>query len=212
MVTEAGINLFLRYVNVSRETIECLKLYESEIIKWNPAINLVSKSSISDMWVRHFLDSAQIWQQRPESVKSWLDLGSGAGFPGVIVALLAKNDSPMTHITLVESDKRKAAFLINICHLLKLTVTVAQQRAETLRPQKADVISARALAPLDKLLNYADRHCEKHTIMLFQKGEKVESELTQARKYWTFNANKTPSVTHSGGVLLQIGGLGRVKT
>lgn len=201
---------FQSVFDVSRETISRLETYESLLIKWNPAINLVSKSTLPHIWDRHFADSAQIWADRPDSAGTWLDLGSGAGFPGLVIAVLAAEQMPALHITLVESDARKATFLANVAREMSVDATILSERAENLEPQRADVISARALAPLHKLLGYAMRHRADATICLFLKGANHEIELTEARKYWTFELQKMPSRTDSGGVIMKIGAFGLV--
>jgi len=206
-----GPERFKSLLNVSRETIDTVKIYESLLRKWNPAINLVSKSTLDDIWSRHFLDSAQIWQLRPPEATTWLDLGSGGGFPGLVISVLAKEQAPDLKVTLVESDIRKATFLQNASREMGVSPDIFTQRVENLHSQAADVISARALAPLPKLLSYADRHTKNGTICLFSKGENYESELTEAQKSWTFNFQKTPSITSSGGIILRIGDIGRVR-
>ena len=210
MDRDAQIDTFQRHLNVSRETIARLETYEAILKKWNPSINLVSKSTLDQIWSRHFLDSAQLWGHKPERARKWLDLGSGGGFPGLVIAALAADIAPDLTVTLVESDLRKATFLTMASQEMQINPQIHIARAEQLEPQAADVISARALAPLAKLLNYAERHAAPGAICLFSKGESHESELTEARKYWTFEVQKTPSVTGSGGVILEIGGFGRV--
>lgn len=205
-----AIERFQEHVNVSRETIDRLKVYEALVKKWNPAINLVSKSTIEEIWTRHFLDSAQIWALRPQGVKKWLDFGSGAGFPGLVVAVLAKAECPDMQTVLIESDTRKATFLINAAREMGVSVKVHAERVENLAPVGADVVSARAVASLSKLMEISKPHLKKDGICLFPKGQSHETELTEAQKYWTFEVQKTPSVTDSGGVILRIGGFWRV--
>lgn len=205
-----GADRFQTAFNVSRETMQRLKTYESLLLRWNPAINLVSNATLPHIWDRHFADSAQIWDMRSDSARNWLDLGSGAGFPGLVIAVLAAEQAPDLHVTLVESDARKATFLANTAREMQIDVTIHTERAENLVPQDADIISARALAPLNKLLGYAARHRSGRSICLFPKGANHDCELTQARKCWTFDLQKTPSKTGSGGVILKIGAFGRV--
>jgi len=195
--------------NVSRETIERLLAYEELIKKWNPVINLISKSTIDHIWPRHILDSAQIWDQQPPAAKYWLDIGTGGGFPGLVIAILAKELKPDLIIALVESDARKSSFLLKTSVDLGLSAEIMISRAEDLRPQAAHVVSARALAPLNKLFGLVERHLCDDGVCLFSKGENAENELTLARKYWTFKLQKTPSRTDSGGVILRIGDLRR---
>jgi 16S rRNA (guanine527-N7)-methyltransferase len=210
MSAESTISWLIEHLNVSRETIEHLKLYESLIDKWNPTINLVSRASLPHIWERHILDSAQIWSFCPNNARYWLDLGSGGGFPGLVIAILAAGQRTGLTVGLVESDVRKASFLLQAVQTLGIPATIYQERSEILMPQSADVISARALAPLDRLLGFAARHLAKNGTCLLQKGKSHSSELTQAQKYWKFEVQKMPSVTDSDGVILKIGGLGRV--
>ena len=210
MGAENGISAFQQRFDVSRETLERLKTYESLLKKWNPAINLVSRGTLPHIWARHFTDSAQLWPLRPESPSLWLDLGSGGGFPGLVIAVLGAEQAPEMRVGLVESDARKASFLAQASREMGISAEIHVERAENLTPQGADVLSARALAPLDRLLGYAQRHLSPTGICLLPKGKNSAGELTRARKYWTFEANETPSVTDSGGKILKIGGLGRV--
>lgn len=195
--------------NVSRETINRLFEYEALVKKWNPAINLISRSTIGNIWERHIIDSAQIWDQQPHSAGFWLDIGTGGGFPGLVIAILAKELKPDMKIGFVESDTRKASFLLKTSVDLGLSPEISISRAEGLTPQSANIVSARALAPLNKLLGLAERHLADNGVCLFSKGENAENELTLARKYWTFTLQKTPSRTDSGGVILRIGDLRR---
>lgn len=206
----ANISAFLDVVNVSRETIARLELYESLILKWNPAINLVSKSTLSEIWGRHFLDSAQIWNCKPPNAKRWLDMGSGGGFPGLVIAIIADELAPDLQVILVESDARKASFLMKLCQETGIRAKIHIERIENLSSQDADVISARALAPTEKLLDYASRHAREGAKLLFSKGANHEIELTEARKYWKFKLQKTTSLTDPSGVILEIEGLSRV--
>jgi 16S rRNA (guanine527-N7)-methyltransferase len=211
MPDQEGYSALKAILNVSRETIDRLSLYEALVKKWNPTINLVAKSTISEIWSRHIVDSAQIWNLRPDSPKHWLDLGSGGGFPGLVIAAIADEIAPDMKVSLVESDARKSAFLLKAAQEMGIRPKIHIDRIESLEPQGADVISARALAPVASLLNFAERHRTSDTICLFSKGQAHEIELTEARKYWTFDIQKTPSVTDSRGVILKIGGFGRVR-
>lgn len=197
--------------NVSRETMDKLERFEALLLKWNHSINLVSRNTIDDVWQRHFLDSAQLWGQRPLNARTWLDIGSGGGFPGLVVAILAAEEDNQIKVVLVESDIRKSAFLIKVSQELGLNTEILTERAEDLVPQRADIISARALAPLVKLLEFSLQHGKGSTVHLFSKGKNAELELTEARKYWTFKLQKTPSISDSTGKILKIEGLGRVK-
>lgn len=197
-------------LNVSRETIAALDDYAAFLKKWNPAINLVAKSTISQIWTRHFLDSAQIWQIVNPRTGRWVDFGAGGGFPGLVIAILAKELAPSLLVTLVESDTRKATFLRQVSLSLGLSTEVLAIRAETLDNVNADYISARAMAALPNLLELVEHHGNSGVISLFPKGKSFESELTQAEKSWTFDAQKTQSLTDPDGVILKIEGVRRV--
>ncbi len=196
-------------VNVSRETIEALEHFAALIEKWTVKINLISKASLADLWDRHILDSAQLLKICPRNIQKWLDLGSGGGLPGVVVAILAKELIPKLTMTLVESDKRKSVFFRTAIRELELNATVLNARIEKTAPLQADVISARALAELDVLLALAEPHLTKNTICLFQKGENWQKELSKAQQSWSFHCDITKSETQSGAIILKLGELGR---
>lgn len=194
---------------VSRETLERLEQFEALIRKWNRSINLVAPSTLDNVWTRHFIDSIQLFQFAPESATSWADLGSGGGFPGIVIAILAAEDRPSLSVTLVESDKRKAAFLTTAAHSLGLELKVYAERIESVTPLNADVLSARALTSLDGLLSYAERHLGEKGICLFPKGAAVDQELAHALEHWRFSYQKVPSATNKDGVILKIGDVSR---
>lgn len=135
---------FAEYFDVSRETMDRLGAYASLLEKWNPKINLVSSSTLANTWHRHLADSAQLWALAPEGAKSWMDIGSGAGFPGLVIAAIAAEKLPDLAVTLVESDRRKSVFLKTVAREMGVTVNVITERIEMLEPQNADILSARA--------------------------------------------------------------------
>lgn len=141
----------LAQLDVSRETSEKLSHFVALVEKWNKAVNLIGRSTVDSIWTRHVLDSAQLRTHLASQPRLWLDLGSGSGFPGIVVAIMAAYESPESRFVLVESDQRKATFLRTACRELKLSASVLAARIESLPPQKADVISARALAALPDL-------------------------------------------------------------
>ena len=194
---------------VSRETFERLEIFESLIRKWNPSINLVSKTSLEHLWQRHIADSIQVFRIS-NSVSSWLDIGSGAGLPGAIVAILAKDESPELAITLIESDKRKSAFLRTVARETDTGFAVLAERIESVTPQNSDVISARAVAPLPKLLAYAERHLGKNGQAIFPKGVSWKKEVDAARQEWSMDISPVESLTETGAVILKIKGISRV--
>jgi 16S rRNA (guanine527-N7)-methyltransferase len=189
---------------VSRETQDTIASFENLVKRWNPAINLVSKASIHEMRDRHTLDSAQLFYLSPRNAGSWVDLGSGGGFPGLVVAILAKQERPDLKVTLVESDQRKATFLRQAIRTLELPATVLAERIEHVPPQSADVLSARALAPLVELLAHAERHLAPEGTAMFPKGARHSEEVAEARKDWEFDLDTHPSESDSQAAVLVI--------
>lgn len=192
------------WLNVSRETSDGLEALLALVEKWNPTINLVASGSLPMAWQRHVLDSAQLFAIAPPLATHWADFGSGAGFPGLVVAILANRARPDLAVTLVESDKRKAAFLMQAARHLSLNVRVLTERAEALTSLAADVVSARALAPLTDLCALAARHLAPGGIAILPKGAQAESELADAARLWRFEAQITPSETDSAGRIITL--------
>jgi 16S rRNA (guanine527-N7)-methyltransferase len=196
-------------LNVSRETLEKLEGYCALLTKWNAKINLVAPSTIPDLWPRHIVDSAQIFRHAPKSARLWVDLGSGGGLPALVCAILAQEALPECRFTLVESDKRKAAFLLSAARELQLSLTVVSDRAETLAPQQADIVSARALAPLPQLLAWVARHLAENGVALLPKGKNYATELAAARAEWQFEDTVFESQTDPLARLLILKGISR---
>ena len=195
-------------LDVSRETEARLAQFTELVRKWSPRINLVARGELEQLWERHIVDSAQLWAHAPRGQR-WADLGSGAGFPGLVIAILAKEVRPSLHVTLVESDRRKAAFLATACRELELGVRIVAERIETAPPQDADIVSARALAPLDRLLGYVHRHLAPDGRALLAKGARWREEIETARQSWTFEWDAIPSLTDPASVILSIGEIAR---
>ena len=200
------INL-LPGLNVSRETFLRLKEYEKLLFKWNAKINLVSRSTLDNFWNRHVLDSAQFLSSVGEKAGKWVDLGSGGGLPGLVVAILSDEIEPVNKLFLVEADARKAVFLKTVCRELGLKVEVYNNRIEELPPISANIVSARALAPLKTLCLYAKNHLEKDGVAVFAKGENWKAELVEAQKKWIFNYEAVKSTLHEGSVVLVLRGI-----
>ncbi len=194
---------------VSRETMAALDQYVGLVRKWNPHINLVSKHSLDDIWRRHVLDSAQLTDVVDISSGRWLDLGSGGGFPGVVLAILFAQTRPRISFYLVESDARKSAFLKAVARELKPSIHVVNARIEEIDSICADIVSARALAPLDKLLPFAERHLAPGGAALFMKGARGDEELARARGDWRFTVDKIQSKTEPSAMIFRIGDLKR---
>ncbi|MDU8910908.1 16S rRNA (guanine(527)-N(7))-methyltransferase RsmG [Aestuariicoccus sp. MJ-SS9] len=195
---------------VSRETIERLEHHVVLLKKWSPKINLVAPGTLADAWQRHVLDSAQLFRLIPEGARSYLDVGSGAGFPGLVVAALAKELLPKLEITLVESDQRKCAFLRSVSRETDLGVTVLSKRIEKLAPVQSDVISARAVADLTSLLDITDLHLKPDGLALFSKGESWQNEVLAAQAKWRFRYEAHASITKKNAVILAIHELSHV--
>ena len=197
-----GPDEFRQAVPVDDEVFEKLVTYAALLTKWQNAINLVGPRTIGDVWRRHLLDSAQLHPLLPDRARTLVDLGSGAGFPGLVLAMMGVPD-----VHLVESDHRKAAFLTHVSRETKTNVTVHARRIETMPPMVADVITARALAPLPKLLGLAERFVGPDSVCLFLKGQDVDSELTETTKSMNMEVERMPSLTAPSATILRLRGL-----
>jgi len=200
---------FARESNVSRETLEDYQAWHALLLKWNRKINLVSPAALEEFWRRHALDSWQITPHIPSIAQISLDLGSGAGFPAIAMAIDAKYRKTDHQTLLVESAGKKASFLRTVIRELNLPAKVMLERAESLPAQSYDVISARAFAPLGRLFNYAQPFWGKETIGLFLKGENVDAELIEAHKSWKYDVESIPSLSNATGCILKVTGLRR---
>ena len=191
-------------VDVSRETREKLELLERELRRWQAIKNLVGPATLDRIWDRHIVDSLQLLDLAPDA-RTWLDLGSGAGFPGLVLAIAGAERGLRVH--LVESNSRKCAFLRHVVRLAGAPATIHEARLEAVIPGfvgRADVVSARALAALPLLLEWTEPLLKAGTTGLFPKGRDAEIELTEARKRWTFAADILPSRTDSEARILRI--------
>lgn len=198
-------------LSVSRETFGALEEYAALVRRWNPAINLVSKSSLAGLEARHIADSAQLFELAPRTARRWVDLGSGGGFPGVVVAILARERNPDLRVTLVEADARKATFLRQAAQALGLEVAIVNGRIESIPALSGDVVSARALASLTDLLAFAERHIAPGGCAVFPKGARFATELAEARKTWDFEVESHPSLSEPGSAVLVIREIRRAK-
>lgn len=201
---------FSAVMTVSRETMERLRVYEALLLKWQKSINLISSGSLGELWGRHMWDSAQLAALTPVDAKYWLDIGSGGGFPGLVVAALLR-DRPGFQMELVESDQRKSIFLREAARLMDVPVRVHTCRIEGFAREEGaplpDVISARALASLDQILFWTSPFWGKATIGLFPKGRNVTDELTESRKNWIFEVEAVNSLSDPSGTVLKLWGL-----
>ena len=199
----SGPDAFAERFNVSRETLRRLEAFDRTLIETQAHTNLIARSTVEDRWDRHFADSAQLFAAIPDGAQRLIDLGSGAGFPGLILAALGRARG--LRVVLVESTGKKATFLERAVRAMGLeNVDIERCRIESLRTAKADVITARALAPLSKLLGYAYPLCAPDTLCIFPKGQDVDIELTEATKSWHIEIERRPSETQRAATILLV--------
>ncbi len=190
---------FAAETGVSRETLARLQAYADLLVKWNRSVNLVGRSTLPDLWRRHMLDSAQLWPLVPAHARTLVDLGSGAGFPGMVLAIMGAGG-----VHLIESNRRKCAFLRTVGRATGTEVTIHAKRVTEVTPFSADVIVSRGLADLPSLLDLASDFTSEHSILLFLKGRGANLELTEAAKRWNMRWQKIPSRTDSDGWILRV--------
>jgi 16S rRNA (guanine527-N7)-methyltransferase len=196
---------FAAEFGVSRETMARLEAFDACLLDWSARHNLIARSTIPDRWDRHFRDSAQLYPLIPPDARSLVDLGSGACFPGLVLAAMG---APRLTVTLVESIGKKAAFLTAAAAAMGLsTARVIPARIESLKVPTPDVITARALATLSTLCGYAAEIGGETTLCIFPKGQDVEVELTEASKYWHMTVERRASLTSPGSTVLLITGV-----
>lgn len=196
----AGRDEFQTAIQVSRETLDRIDILIELLKKWQTRINLVSANSLATVWRRHILDSAQLTLDYPENIGVLTDMGSGAGFPGLILAIMR------THRThLIESNQKKCAFLREAARLCHIDVHVHDARVESLIPWPSDVVTARAVAPLDRLIGMAKPFLAPiGGLCIFPKGAQVGQELTAAHKRWMMRVESRASLSDPDGVVLKI--------
>ncbi|CAO3415277.1 16S rRNA (guanine(527)-N(7))-methyltransferase (EC 2.1.1.170) [Azospirillum doebereinerae] len=205
MMSQFDATAFQDATGVSRETLERLSAYERLLRKWQPKINLVGPSTLPDLWRRHFLDSAQLYPLLPDAAQVLVDLGSGAGFPGLVLAILG-----VPEVHLIESDSRKAVFLREAARAAGVTVTVHNKRIETVNGIEADVVTARALAPLADLFGWSFPFLGSRGTALFLKGQALDDELTAAAASgWTMRIERFDSRSDPTGTILRVSDLDR---
>jgi 16S rRNA (guanine527-N7)-methyltransferase len=206
-----GPESFAEAFKVPRETIHALSRYAELLAHWQKSINLVAPSTLPELWSRHFADSAQLRSLAPD-VRLWLDLGSGAGFPGLVVAIL-QAQRPGFRMHLVEANHKKCAFLAEVARATSAPVDIHAMRIEDLAEKaqslKPDVVSARALAPLPRLLELAEPFMGEGTKGLFLKGRETEAEIEAARDRWAFDVLLHPSTTARDAYIVELAGLRR---
>jgi len=199
---------FQAAIGCSDAQLADMRAYLALLTEWNEKMNLVGPSALAEFWPRHAFDSAQLLRIAPEAL-TWADLGAGAGFPGLVLAILLKG-RPGAKVHLVESMAKRCRFLSEVAAQLALPVEIHNARAEDLGI-RVDIVTARACAPLPRLLGYAEPYLRKGATGLFLKGQDVVSELTEATKYWKFEAELSASSSSPDGRILQVKGLSRVR-
>ena len=190
--------------NVSRETINSFREYEALLCKWNQKINLVSPNTLADLWIRHFLDSGQIINHVDASGKKWLDIGAGAGFPGLVVALLLRDRKIDCEMVLAEKNTKKVFFLNEVIRKLNLNVKVVNKNVETIKPLNADILTARAFSGLKKLIELSLRHRKEGGICLFLKGKNYRWEIDKTLNCWFFDYDIIDSLTNPSGKIIRV--------
>lgn len=194
--------------NVSRETYSKLELYCQTLIEWQNKINLVSNNSLQDVWNRHFADSAQLFKLIPDNAKTLVDIGSGAGFPGMVLAIISNEKTPYLKTTLVESIRKKTLYLNYVKDSIDVkNLEIINDRAESIKNQKYDVITSRAVTALANLLAYAEKLLDKNGICIFPKGSNYQKEIDDAKKIWKFSLDVVQSSTSEEGKILIISNL-----
>ena len=189
---------------IAPDAVARLEVFVELLIRWQRRVNLVSRASLADPWRRHVLDSAQLHAHVPPGVRTLVDLGSGAGFPGLVLAIMG---GPRVH--LVESNQRKCAFLGEANRLTAAGAVIHNARIESLGALGADVVTARACARLDRLLALARPLLGRRGRCLFLKGRNVDEELTESRKNWTMTVKRIASVSHPSGAILIVEDISR---
>jgi 16S rRNA (guanine527-N7)-methyltransferase len=190
---------FRERTGVSADILARLERYAWLVAHWQARINLVGPDTLADIWSRHMLDSAQLVPLLPPGAATLVDIGSGAGFPGLVIAIMTS-----LRVTLVESDRRKAVFLGEVSRETSTPVEILSRRAESVHKDPADVITARALAPLPQLLTLSRGFSGTGTVYLLPKGRHAEVELTETGKSWTMRVERFPSVTDPASTLLRL--------
>lgn len=203
------MNDILKTYNVSRETVAKLKAYEALVKEWNEKFNLISKSSVENIWQRHILDSVQLCQFISKEDKILCDLGSGAGFPAIVLAIISEQSFPDLKVYMVESIGKKAMFLNEVISKLNLSAEVIHDRIEKIKLKNIDIITSRALAALPKLLEYAAPLSKQNTKFVFPKGTSWEEEVKNAKQHWSFECDAVQSQTEENAKILFIKNIGR---
>ena len=195
---------FRRSEGVSRETLDKLSVFADLLARWNRTARLVAPSTLGSIWHRHMLDSAQLLDHLPTKADKVVDIGTGGGFPGLVLSIIAAERQPCTRFVLVDGNARKCEFLREVCRRTGNGAEIRDVRDSELEPQCADVVTARAVAPLGRLLGMACRHLSEGGTCVFLKGKGVATEIESAAGSWRFEVTATPSRTDGSGRILLI--------
>ena len=189
---------------VSRETMSRLEVYHDMLLRWQRTINLVAPSTLDTAWNRHFVDSAQLFELAPAKARSWLDLGAGGGFPGLVIAAMAIEQRPDLKLTVIESDIRKCGFMREVARAMEIQVDILSYRIADAPKQRANVVTARALSSLSSLIAHAQPHVVQGACLLFPKGESYRAELEAISPHWQIQAETFKSVTDPAATILRL--------
>ena len=206
------MNDFMNTYHVSRETFDILSRYVNILTEWQSKMNLVSPKSLDQIWTRHVADSAQLCAHLNSDSKLVYDIGSGAGFPAIVLAVMSKAEHRDTKFKLIESITKKTVYLNAVKTELELNnIEIINARTENLKLPPADIITARAVAALDKLLGFAFSFTSKNTILLLPKGKTYQEEVLEAKKHWRFDFEIIQNMVEPEGVILKISNLRKNK-
>ncbi|HEY1505936.1 MAG TPA: 16S rRNA (guanine(527)-N(7))-methyltransferase RsmG [Stellaceae bacterium] len=195
---------FARVSGVSRETLDKLTAYVELLSQWNRRINLISANTMGDVWRRHILDCAQLTKHLPRQTRVVVDLGAGAGLPGLVLAAMG-----VPEIHLIESDLRKSAFLREAARIMDVPVALHPERIEKTAAFPADAVVARACASIDQLIDFSVKFISSRTVCLFLKGEAADAELATARASWNLTVETVPSLSDPSGAILKLSAISR---
>ena len=192
-------------LDVSRETLSRLTKFVDLLLKWQRSINLIGPGTVDDVWRRHVLDCGQLVRFLPHRRARVLDIGTGAGLPGMVLGIQG-----VPNIQMIESDAKKCVFLREAARITETPVKIIEARAESALCEPADVVTARAVAPLTRLLELIEQHIKTNTICFFFKGKDLKNELTDIKNNWNMQLEAHPSLTQRDGVILQLESITRV--
>lgn len=196
--------MFVGLEHVSRETLHDLEEFQRDLTNWSRKINLIAPATVSDSWNRHIMDSVQLVGLSNDRTGEWCDLGSGGGLPALVVSIISRETQPERRVVMIEADKRKAAFLSLMVKKFQLNAEIVNKRIEAADRQSAQIVSARALTELPKLLAFADMHLADDGVAILPKGRNHVAEIEAAKQKWSFGLELFPSITDAEARILKI--------